>query len=256
MRTTRFLKAVAIARSGRLGDEAHGDELGRQRATTGGPFPTEEPPKELDWDFWLGQAPKVDFCPKRIGWDFRWWFEYSGGQVTDWGVHHTDIALWALGGEKTGVVEVEGKGEFPAGRDVNVSTYLLRQEEDADLPAATTWPARSTAISSCPTATRSTSTAGATSCLIEGEKGKIRVNRGGLTGKLVEEIEEEPRRQGSGSTTKCAKLYRGKPSRGHMANFFDCVKDRANCRSPTSTPTATRSTPATWPTSPCCWSAR
>ena len=55
----------------------------------------------------------VDFCPKRIGWDFRWWLEYSGGQVTDWGVHHTDIALWALGGEETGVVAAEGHGVFP-----------------------------------------------------------------------------------------------------------------------------------------------
>ena len=42
--------------------------------------------------------------------DFRWWFDYSGGHVTDWGVHHIDIALWALGGDDTGPSEVEGRG--------------------------------------------------------------------------------------------------------------------------------------------------
>ncbi len=39
-----------------------------------GPFQTARPPAELDWDMWLGQAPKVPFCPERIGWDFRWWY--------------------------------------------------------------------------------------------------------------------------------------------------------------------------------------
>ena len=107
-----FLKAIAIARSGRLGDQLHAvSSVGT--ATAGGPFEATEPPPGLNFDFWLGQAPQVDFCPQRIGWDFRWWLEYSGGQVTDWGVHHTDIALWALGGDETGVVEAEGKGQFP-----------------------------------------------------------------------------------------------------------------------------------------------
>ena len=80
-----------------------------------------------------GPGPKVPFCPKRIGWNFRWWFDYSGGQVTDWGVHHTDIALWALGGEKTGAVEVEGTGEFPLGRQLMLD-YLLGKKSVADLP--------------------------------------------------------------------------------------------------------------------------
>ncbi len=108
----RFLKAVAIARSGRLGNGLQAiSSVGR--ATAGGPFQTQPVPEELNFDFWLGQAPLVDFCPERIGWNFRWWLEYSGGQVTDWGVHHTDIALWALGGEETGVIEVKGEGDFP-----------------------------------------------------------------------------------------------------------------------------------------------
>ena len=53
--------------------------------------------------------------------------------MTDWGVHHTDIALWALGGENTGAVEVEGKGEFPLGRELMLD-YLLGKKSVGDLP--------------------------------------------------------------------------------------------------------------------------
>ncbi|MFC1597856.1 Gfo/Idh/MocA family protein, partial [Planctomycetota bacterium] len=105
-----FLQAVALARSGRLGTKLHAlSSVGT--AERGGPFKNQDPPSELDWDFWLGQAPKVPYCTQRCDYDFRWWLEYSGGQVTDWGVHHTDIALWALGVENTGPTEIEGVGD-------------------------------------------------------------------------------------------------------------------------------------------------
>jgi predicted dehydrogenase len=72
-----------------------------------GPFKTSPVPQELNWDFWLGQAPKVDYVTQRCHANFRWWFEYSGGPVTDWGAHHNDIARWAIG--LNGPVEVEAK---------------------------------------------------------------------------------------------------------------------------------------------------
>ena len=42
-------------------------------------------PEGLNWDFWLGQAPKAEYCPERSHFRFRWWYEYSGGIATDWG---------------------------------------------------------------------------------------------------------------------------------------------------------------------------
>ena len=62
-----------------------------------GPFTPVPVPDGFNWDSWLGQAPKVDYLKERCHSTFRWWFDYSGGPVTDWGAHHNDIARWAIG---------------------------------------------------------------------------------------------------------------------------------------------------------------
>lgn len=104
-----FREAIAIARSGILGDNLTATcYLGRGRP--GGPFAEKPIPESLDWDRWLGQTPMVPYIPQRCHGSFRWWYEYSGGKLTDWGAHHIDIAQWALGAIGTGPVEIEGNG--------------------------------------------------------------------------------------------------------------------------------------------------
>jgi predicted dehydrogenase len=66
-------------------------------------------PEGLDWDTWLGQAPFTDYVPERCHRTFRYFLEYSGGTITDWGAHHVDIALWGLGLDRSGPVTVEGR---------------------------------------------------------------------------------------------------------------------------------------------------
>lgn len=73
----------------------------------GGPFQPSPVPAGLDWDYWLGQAPKVDYVKERCHTNFRFWLEYSGGTMTDWGAHHNDIGFWATG--LKGPDTVEGK---------------------------------------------------------------------------------------------------------------------------------------------------
>jgi len=218
-----FLKAVAIARSGRLGKKLHAvSSVGG--ATTGGPHPSQDPPEYLDWDFWLGQAPRVDFCPQRIGWDFRWWLEYSGGQVTDWGVHHTDIALWALGGEETGVVEAEGKGHFPGlPNDVNIFEFLNGKVK---IPPCFNVAGSFDCHLRLPNDNTIQLVSKSNELIIEGEKGKIRVNRGSLTGKPVEVINNNPAEK-EWLDAEVVKLYRGKKPGSHMRDFFECIKDRS-----------------------------
>ncbi len=65
------------------------------------------PPEGFDYDFWLGPAPKAAYCPARTGVNFRWNLDYSGGQITDWGGHHPDIAQWGMGTEHTGPVKIK-----------------------------------------------------------------------------------------------------------------------------------------------------
>ena len=84
----------------------------------------------LDWDMWLGPAPKVPFNPFRAIYHFRWFWDYSGGQMTNWGAHHLDIARWALGAQApTAVAGFGGRyamkdgGETP---DVQQVLYQFR----------------------------------------------------------------------------------------------------------------------------------
>ncbi len=216
-----FLKAIVIARSGRLGKKLHAlSSVGG--ATSGGPFPTQDPPEHLDWNLWLGQAPYVPFCPNRIGWNFRWWFEYSGGQVTDWGVHHTDIALWALGGEKTGISEAAPiEWEFPLGQELMRDTLLGRKPFE-ELPVAYNVAKSFKVDLKLPNDNVITLFSGPNELIISGELGRIRVNRGSLTGKPIEELTEADKQW---LEEEVIKLYNGKRPGSHMQNFFECIRE-------------------------------
>jgi predicted dehydrogenase len=99
-----FQKACDIVRSGELGLVTfvrcwnYGNA---QREGIGNP-PDGPPPPELDWDMWLGPAPMRPFNQNRFGVDpkafshFRWFWDYAGGMMTDWGVHWLDIVQMAF----------------------------------------------------------------------------------------------------------------------------------------------------------------
>lgn len=104
-----FLKACEIVRNGRLG-EVKRVEVGLPNGGKKGGQPAEQPvPEGVDWEMWLGPAPKVPFRGV-LHWDWRWIMDYSGGQLTDWAGHHIDIAHWGLGLDRTGPIEIEGTG--------------------------------------------------------------------------------------------------------------------------------------------------
>jgi predicted dehydrogenase len=102
----KFRLACELVRNGRLG-ALRQVTVFLPAGLRGGPFASSSPPPGLNWDYWLGQAPTVDYVKERCHTTFRYWFDYSGGTLTDWGAHHNDIARWAVGLE--GPVEVEGK---------------------------------------------------------------------------------------------------------------------------------------------------
>jgi predicted dehydrogenase len=61
--------------------------------------PDGDPPAGVDYDMWLGPAPKRPFNPNRFHFNFRWFWDYAGGLMTDWGVHLLNVCLWAMGPE-------------------------------------------------------------------------------------------------------------------------------------------------------------
>jgi myo-inositol 2-dehydrogenase/D-chiro-inositol 1-dehydrogenase len=109
-----FRRACELVRAGGVG-QLHTITVTlpcRWNRESTGPFPPAPVPPGLDWDRWLGQAPLADYCPQRCHGSFRRWYEYSGGQMTDWGAHHVDVAQWALG-DAVAPLTVEGHAEFP-----------------------------------------------------------------------------------------------------------------------------------------------
>ena len=104
----RFRLACELVRNARIGKLEHVDVFlpaGRRE----GPFKSSTPPPGLNWDMWQGQTPNVSYVKERTHVTFRYWWDYSGGTMTDWGAHHNDIALWGMGLERSGPVSVKGK---------------------------------------------------------------------------------------------------------------------------------------------------
>ena len=110
---TQFQTAVELVRNGRIGKLQQVWVALPYFSTKGGPFATTARPRRLDWDLYQGQAPVHDYCPQRTHSNFRWWYEYAGGIVTDWGNHHVDIAHWGMDCDLSGPVSIEARGLFP-----------------------------------------------------------------------------------------------------------------------------------------------
>jgi hypothetical protein len=215
------LQAIALIRAGRIGKV--------QRVTCGiggmspSPvIPVTDVPKELDWDLWLGPAPKVPYraLPEmREGYGggvplysnchyaFRNWHEYAGGKLTDWGAHHVDIACWALGATETGpskISPVEYKDGYPTVDDqYNAATeFKIRVDMPDNVEMLIT-------------------DEGDNGILFEGSKGRFFVNRGRISGRPVEDLEDTPLPENA-----VDEVYGGPVSENHTANFIEAMKTR------------------------------
>jgi predicted dehydrogenase len=204
-----FLRAVATVRSGQLGKIRKVTVSLPLSTEEGGPFAAQPVPGSLNWDFWLGQAPKVDYCPQRCHFVFRWWYEYSGGVVTDWGAHHMDVAQWGLDVDRSGPLTIDGS-----------KTVMPKIENGYNTPK---YPS---IVYTYPDDIVVELTAGDEFVLFEGEQGRIKVNRGRLTGKPIEDQDQDKSLQDL-TNEWMVKLYGGGKPGNHMRNFFESVKSRA-----------------------------
>ena len=212
----KFLRAVNMVQKGLLG-EISKVTVGINGSPTCGAIPVVDPPAELDWEMWQGQAPIHEYREngknRRSHYEFRWWYEYSGGKFTDWGAHHIDIALWALGRNVDGMGPVTFDGsdtKHPVPYKDGYPTLDDRYNTSHDFAIECLFGDGIEMV------VDSRSDNG---ILFEGSKGRMFVNRGKITGKPIDENWDE----GKYSDEDVAALYKGKPHEGHMNNFYRCI---------------------------------
>ena len=222
-----FLKAIALVRSGRIGDLKK-VTCGINAFKPSPPIPVVPVPQGLDWDFWLGPAPKVDYraLPEmREGYgggvplysnghySFRSWHAYSGGRMTDWGAHHVDIANWAIGATQTGPRKIkplkfkmatEYKDGYPIAKDrYDIATDFQVQ---VDMPGGIEMLIKSD---------------GDNGILFEGTRGRFFVNRGKIVGKPVEDLAANPLPEGA-----LEEVYGGEVTPNHVVNLINGMRSR------------------------------
>lgn len=206
----RFRHACEMVRSGRLGTLRKVTVV-IDPNPTGGPFENVPAPKHLNWNLWLGQAPLVPYCEERSHYTFRWWFEYAGGKITDWGAHHVDVAQWGIGMDP---IAVDGKAKLPSGANgYNTPPWY---------EATVRYPNNVVMEVRCH---------GTIGVRFEGDRGSIFVTRGSIESDPQELLKEESLTRDQyqlyshdlGFSPKVGKL---ESIENHMRNFFDCVKSR------------------------------
>jgi predicted dehydrogenase len=209
----RFRQACELVRSGRLGKLLNAT-VTIDGNPTGGPFENTPTPKHLNWDLWLGQAPKVPYCEDRCHYTFRWWREYSGGKMTDWGAHHVDIAQWGIGADRSGPLEIDARGDIPQIEN----GYNLPPSFHVDMKYA----------DGVRLEIRSEGNIGVR---FQCEQGEIFVTRGGVESNpkdLIDDMKMDPSEYTlySGDLDFEPKVGKLESIENHMRNFFDCVRSR------------------------------
>jgi predicted dehydrogenase len=207
----RFRMACELVRNGRLG-KLQQARVWLPAGLRGGPFAAAPVPEGLDWDFWQGQAPAADYVKERCHGTFRFWYEYSGGTMTDWGAHHNDIAYWAIGLIAPTKVESKRLSEPVAGGYNAYSEYEVNYtyENGVGLQINTT---KDDSIYG-----EHLNKAGQPNGIrFEGTDGWIWVNRDEIKASDPELL-RKPLPEGA------VRLYE---SKNHMGNFMDCVRSRA-----------------------------
>jgi predicted dehydrogenase len=196
--------------------------------------PDSEPPAGLDWEAWMGPAPKVPYNRNRGLYQFRWFFDYTGGQITNNGIHYMDLIHWALGQTAPlAVTAMGGKFAVEDNRDVPDTMEALWTYPGNTLVMYTQFNANGAGAAAKP-------------CEIEfrGTKGTLYFRSNGWE-VVPENItpNEFPRRgptsratengwrKGEAPQIEPRKVTGGADTADHARNFLDCIKSRAACNS-------------------------
>jgi predicted dehydrogenase len=171
--------------------------------------PDSEVPAGVDYDFWLGPAPKRPFNKNRFHFTFRWFWDYAGGMMTDWGVHIIDYALFGMNAKAPkSVMAMGGKFAYPEDACETPDTQQALYEFDGytmlwdhGIGIDGGYYGRSHGVG------------------FVGNNGTLVVDRGGW--EVIPEGGDNP-------AMERVELQKGDGQglNNHMKNFIDCIKDR------------------------------
>ena len=247
----QFALAALMVRAGLLGkvQRVVCDIGGGGRS---GVLPKADVPESLDFEMWLGQAPLAEYVASpemhnagrlyarprqsRVHFEFRWWYDYSGGTFTDWGAHHVDCAMWALDrlDDGTGPVKIrpivaEHSMPFVDGWPTIDNQYNTSFNFDVECTFEDGLVMH--------VVSRSQDGNG---ILFEGTEGRIHVSRGRIAGRPFEQFAGSPYGRDRDvpydqilrniaevfPDEAFAELYNGKRFEGgHYRNFINCIRD-------------------------------
>ncbi len=194
--------------------------------------PNEEPPKDFDWEAWLGPAPKVPYNKNRTFYRFRWFYDYSGGQLTNFGVHYLDMIHWALGVDAPlAVTAMGGKYVMEDNREIPDTLEVLWQ-----------YPGNTLVTFSQFNATAAPAGLRGGEIEFRGTKGTLYLQGGGyevvpdvvvvndFPARLPNDRNQEKGYRVGAKTPIEPRSGKGKADTAdHARNFLDCVRSREKC---------------------------
>jgi predicted dehydrogenase len=233
-RSAAFLKEAAdFVRAGGIGQVTVArcfHILNEWPAGIGNP-PDGPPPSEEEWDRWLGPAPKVPYNRNRAYYNFRWFYDYSGGQLTNFGVHYVDMIRWCLGKDSPRAVTALG------------GKYVMKDNREIPDTLEVLWDFDGTLVVFAQyNANAAGGAAREAEIELRGTKGTMYIDFDGWQ-VVPEKVTDQPRPARTPLDRVTERGYPGmkKPviearsAQGsqdtafHARNFLDCVKSRSKC---------------------------
>jgi predicted dehydrogenase len=191
-----------------------------------------DPPAGFDWDAWLGPAPKVPYNKNRTFYRFRWFYDYSGGQLTNFGVHYLDLIHWCLGQEAPlAVTAMGGKFALADNREVPDTLEVLW-----------TYPGNTLVTFSQFNASAAPAGINRGEVELRGTKGTLYLQSNGY--EVVPDVitnnefpartpidrnVEKGWRKGAKALIEAKKVTGKADTAAHARDFLDCVKSRKRC---------------------------
>ena len=192
-----------------------------------------DPPPGLDWDMWLGPAKKVPYNKNRCFYRFRWFRDYSGGQLTNFGTHFLDLIQWAIGQDvPKRVLAIGTKGTIQDNRDIPDTMEVTWEYPDGKLASFSQFNANSAACNPKGAFVEFRGTEGT----LYLSYSKIEIVPEAVRLEEIPALDPTNRkdntRQSRATTQPESKAFTmtgATETTSHARNFLDCIKSRKDC---------------------------